>query len=100
MSRRGNGEGSIYQRKDGRWVSAVHLGYRDGKRLRRRIYGATRKEVQEELTKALRSQQIGLPVESERLTLEAWLTRWLKTRSRLQRNQRPIQLTKTTPGFI
>ncbi len=38
MSRRGNSEGSIYQRQDGRWVSAIDLGYRDGKRYRKSIY--------------------------------------------------------------
>ena len=35
-TRRGNNEGSIFQRKDGRWVATVTLGYDDnGKRNRR-----------------------------------------------------------------
>lgn len=78
MSRRGKNEGSIYQREDGRWVSVVSDGYKNGKRRRKSIYGATRKEVQEELTRALRSQQLGLPVESDRLTVGTWLKQWLK----------------------
>jgi hypothetical protein len=49
--RRGNGEGSVYQRKDGIWVAAISLG-RDpatGKPLRRVAYGSTRKEAAEKL---------------------------------------------------
>ncbi len=38
-SRRGNGEGSICQRSDGRWMARVDLGYVDGKRKRKQIYG-------------------------------------------------------------
>ena len=78
MSRRGKNEGSIYQREDGRWVSVISDGYQNGKRRRKSIYGATRKEVQEELARALRSQQLGLPVESDRLTVGTWLKQWLK----------------------
>jgi integrase len=79
MGRRGNNEGSIYQRKDGRWTAVLHDGYRDGKRHRKSIYGETRKEVQDELTRQLRAQQLGVPVESGRLTVGEWFDRWLKT---------------------
>ena len=79
MSKRGRGEGSIFQRKDGRWVTVIDHGYRDGKRHRKYVYGETRKEVSDELTRALRAQQLGLPPESGRLTVEDWLTRWLGT---------------------
>ena len=42
-SRRGHGEGSIYQRKsDNLWVGTVDLGWVDGKRKRKVVYGATR----------------------------------------------------------
>jgi integrase len=78
MSRRGNNEGSICHRKDGRWVSRIAVGYCNGKRRRKSIYGETRKEVQEKLTRALRTQQLGLPVESDRLTAGDWLTQWLE----------------------
>ena len=44
-SKRGNEEGSIYQRQDGIWVASVSLGFDgNGKRLRRTLYGKTRKE--------------------------------------------------------
>jgi integrase len=78
MSRRGNGEGSVFQRKDGRWEAVIDLGYREGKRYRKSIYGATRKEVSDRLTRELRSQQLGLPVGPDRLTVKDWLTKWLR----------------------
>ena len=49
MARRGRSEGSIYQQADGRWVAAVSVGYRNGKRKRKRIYGSTRAAVAKEL---------------------------------------------------
>ena len=38
MSKRGNNEGSIYKRADGRWTATVNLGYEDGKRKRKSLY--------------------------------------------------------------
>ena len=50
--RRGNNEGSIYQRKDGRWCSQVMLGYREnGKAIFKYAYGSSRQEVAKKLTK-------------------------------------------------
>ena len=45
--RRGNNEGSVYQRKsDGLWCGSVTTGYKtDGKPIRKTIYGKTRQEV-------------------------------------------------------
>ena len=45
MTKRGNGEGSIYHRKDGRWVAEITIEGRQ----RKFVYGKTRKEVQEKL---------------------------------------------------
>jgi hypothetical protein len=43
---RGNNEGSIFQRKDGRWTGSVTTVYKtDGKPIRKDIYGKTRLEV-------------------------------------------------------
>lgn len=63
--RRGHGEGSITQRKDGRWEARADLGYVNGKRKCKSIYGKTRREVAEKLKKSLRDQQQGLPVAYE-----------------------------------
>jgi integrase len=78
MARRGAGEGSIYKRADGRWVGAVHLGYDDGRRRRRVVYGKTRRDVQESMTRALRDHQAGLQVQTDgRETVQHYLERWL-----------------------
>src|SRR5919205_824515 len=76
-ARRGHGEGSICQRKDGRWTARVDLGYVNGKRKRKQIYGKTRKEVAEALKVLLREQQQGVDIAVERQTVAQFLTRWL-----------------------
>jgi len=70
--RRGRGEGSIYRRKDGRWVGHYEVG---GKR--RYIYCKTRKEVANELTKAIADGNEGLVFDSDHLTVAQYLDRWL-----------------------
>lgn len=75
--RRGNNEGSIYRRKDGRWTASINLGYVAGKRKRKSVYGATRKEVAEQLNKLSLARQQGLPLGSDKLTTGEWLDRWL-----------------------
>jgi integrase len=78
--RRGRGEGSISQRPDGLWVARISLGYKDGNKRRRRVvYGKTKQEVQEKLRKLQDEAAAGLAVETDRLTLAAFLTTWLET---------------------
>ncbi|HEV2457471.1 MAG TPA: tyrosine-type recombinase/integrase [Ktedonobacterales bacterium] len=68
--RRGNGEGTIYKRTDGRWAAQVTLA--DG--TRKTVYAKTRLEVQRELTAIKRSLDIGMPVRrDERMPLADWL---------------------------
>lgn len=77
-ARRGHGEGSIYQRaSDGRWVGVLDLGWHDGKRKRRTVYGATRAEVVKELTALRRAQEKGLDLLARPRTLSEWLDEWL-----------------------
>lgn len=76
--RRGPNEGSIYQRKDGRWVASVNLGWADGKRQRKHFIGHTRREVQDKLTAALSDLAKGLPVKLERQKVEQFLENWLE----------------------
>jgi integrase len=46
VGRRGNNEGSIYQRKDGRWCGSVTTGHKtNGTPIRKDVYGKTRNEV-------------------------------------------------------
>ena len=64
--KRGQNEGSIYKMADGRWRAAVSVGWRDGKRMRKVFTAKTRRDVQDKLTIALRSRQLGLPLPGER----------------------------------
>lgn len=80
MSKRGNGEGSIYQREDGRWVASVSI---DGKR--KDFYGRTRADVAERLKTALAAQQRGELIIAKPESFEAWASEWLEaTRSGLR----------------
>jgi len=76
-SRRGRGEGSIIRLADGRWQARVDLGWHDGRRRRKALYGLTRKVVAAKLTKALRDQQQGVPLGDGRQTLGPYLDQWL-----------------------
>ena len=83
MSKRGNNEGSIYRMADGRWRSAIWLGWKSntaGKTVpNRKIFtGRTRKEVQDKLTAALRDQQLGVPVIQEKQTTGQFLRWWFE----------------------
>ena len=60
------------------WRAAISLGYRDGKALRKVYTAATRGEVKDKLTKALRDQQEGLPIVGEKETVGHFLAHWLE----------------------
>lgn len=52
-TRRGNGEGSIYQKPDGKWMAQALLGYKsDGKPIRKAFTGKTCREVAAKLAAA------------------------------------------------
>lgn len=49
--RRGNNEGSVFQRKDGRWCAQATVGYReDGRSIMKYAYGNSRQAVAKKLT--------------------------------------------------
>lgn len=76
--RRGHGEGSIYQRKDGQWCATIELG-RDGngKRKRRVVYGRTKQAVLANQKKAREGADLGLTPLDARTTTGQWLDTWL-----------------------
>jgi integrase len=71
--RRGNGEGTILRRSDGRWAAAIILDDYS----RKWIYGKTRRDVADRLTKIQRDIAEGRPVINERLTVAEYMNRWL-----------------------
>jgi integrase len=73
--RRRAGEGSIYQRADGRWVAAVRLP--DG--ARRYFYAKTQREAIDKLRASQRALDDGLPLGDGRLTVERFLHTWLES---------------------
>jgi len=81
--RRGPGEGSIYQRGDGKWVAALSLGFKSGgKRYRRRAITETRAAAIAQMEQLKVKAGLGLDAESERWTVEHWLKSWLDTEVR------------------
>ena len=82
VTRRGKNEGSVYQRKDGRWVGQVTVGYREdnGKPIRRYTYQATREEAAHwvALQVATELDRAG-SVRSGELLLRNFLHNWLAT---------------------
>lgn len=74
VTKRGNGEGSIYRRRDGRWCATISGG--NGRR--KSIYGKTRAAVGVKLNTALKSRQDGMPMANERETVANFLAKWLE----------------------
>ena len=101
-TKRGNNEGSIYQRaSDGLWTCQITLP--DAKR--KYIYGKTRKEVAEKLPAVLGDAQLGIPVPTGRRTLGQFLDRWLedavkrKNAYKTYESYRSIVRTHITPAL-
>jgi integrase len=76
MGKRGNGEGGISRRKDGLYMARYTIQTATGAK-RKAVYGKTRKEAAEKLTKALADRDMGLVLEGENRTLAAFLDGWL-----------------------
>ncbi|MFE9454567.1 tyrosine-type recombinase/integrase [Streptomyces sp. NPDC006739] len=74
---RANGEGTIYQRKDGRWEAAGYVLTADGTRKRVRVYGTTRRKAADKLTEKIADSNRGLPVATADSTVGDYLTYWL-----------------------
>ncbi|MBA3824136.1 MAG: site-specific integrase [Ktedonobacterales bacterium] len=72
--RRGNSEGTITQRKDGRWEARVSLP--NGKR--KSYYGKSQKEVQKLLLQARKDVEAGLPIADDRQTVAQYFEHWLE----------------------
>lgn len=78
--RRGNGEGSIFQKPDGSWCAVFTVGHNEnGKRKRRYVYGRTKGEILQKLDQARSDARSGLAVEPSRLTVGEFIDNWMTT---------------------
>jgi integrase len=66
----------------------VHLGWVGGKRRRKVVYGKTRAEVNQKVTRLLAEQQKGLPIQTASITVAAFLEQWMEQ----------VVIPTTTPG--
>lgn len=79
-SRRGNGEGSIYERKKGQWAAVVTVGRKpNGKPNRKFFYGKSRAEVAEKLREAQNQLAAGAVMDPGKMTVADWLNLWLES---------------------
>ena len=74
--RRGNGEGSIRRRVDGRWEGRYTIHTDEGRK-QKAVYGKTRKEVAEKLTDVMAGRDKGLIFDAGKLTVGEHLEQWL-----------------------
>jgi integrase len=72
--RRGNREGSIFKRADGRWCAQISI---QGRRLTK--YAGTRAECREWIKETLAQVDQGLTLAAAKITVSALLDRWLET---------------------
>lgn len=89
---RSHGEGTITQRKDGRWQAQISIG--GGKR--RTYYGKTKKEVREKLRVAINEQKAGTLILAPNQTLEVYLTYWLEKVAKLTIRTRTYEQYSST----
>jgi integrase len=87
MARRRNGEGTIYQRRDGRWEAALTVLHTDGTRSRVRVYATSHTEVAEKLATLAADNAKGMPVVTNKTTkvgqyMNAWLEQVVKPKVR------------------
>lgn len=79
MTRRTQGEGSVYMRKDGRAAASVMY---EGKRITK--YGKTKKEAREKLDAYLADLKSGRVVVGPKQTVKQYLEHWLENEHRLK----------------
>ncbi|MDH2429289.1 tyrosine-type recombinase/integrase [Sphaerisporangium sp. TRM90804] len=88
--RRSQGEGSVFKRKDGLWSGAVDLGWVNGKRIRKTVYGKTEKEVLGKLAELKDAQRKGQNLAARPRKFAEWLDEWIEMKKR--QGTRPLTL--------
>lgn len=79
------GEGTVYQRADGRWVAAAWVPTSSGTARRMYRYSPTRAAANRKLSELIEHAQDNIPVAPANLSLEAFFEDWLRhTRSHVR----------------
>jgi len=81
--KRGNNDGSVRKRADGRWEARYFAGVKEnGKPDQRSLYAPTQEEAQKKLREVLRQLDREEYVEPSKITLGQWLDRWFEVYGR------------------
>lgn len=78
MAKRGNGEGSIYKRNDGRWMGSLSVKDKNNNSTRKTVYGKTKSEVISKMDLLKHDIRTGSYVEPDKITVAEWLKTWLE----------------------
>lgn len=81
--RRGNNEGTVTKRADGRWMARISLGLVDGRMQRKSVYGKTREEAVAKMRAVQRELDRGVTVRSSTPMLKEFLQEWLGRKASL-----------------
>lgn len=82
-SKRGNGEGTVFRRADGRWVAKLTL--QDGKR--KEFYARTREAVVQKMEDAKSTIRSGRSLPSDRMTVANYIKIWLNIKREVVRHK-------------
>lgn len=78
MVKERKGRDGITQLKDGRWQGRVTVGYRDGKQVRKPVYGRTYDECEGRLIALKHNVRLGIPPADDRVTVKQYIEDWLR----------------------
>lgn len=88
---RANGEGTIVERKDGRYEAKVFVPTTAGTIKRVSVYGKTRDECHAKFIKLKAQADDNIPVASESWTVEKYLVYWLEHVAKVERRPKSYQ---------
>lgn len=97
MTKRSNGEGTVTQRKDGRWCASIR--YQDpttGEFERAWFYGKNKTEARNKLKAAMERIEAGAPVRDAAATVGTWLAEWRESALKASSRAESTKATYTT----
>ena len=78
-NKRGNGEGSVYRTKDGKWKGAISIGRDINGNIKRKTFsGNTRNEVSKKMKAYMADLEHGKVILNENINLQDWFIFWLE----------------------